>query len=248
MDDLSIKLNDIKVGCTIGTTLINHLMYADDLVLLSPSAMGLSLLLSVCSAYGIEHDIKYNSAKSNVMIFRCNKMKDIRIPNFELNNVLLTRVTKYKYLGHCISDDLSDDDDMARQYRQIYAQGNALLRKFFMCTESVKITLFRSFCTSLYTCELWWNYRSESLRKLWVAYNNVFRFLCGEPRNFSASHMFVSRGLPTCKMLIRKSIYGFMISTKRSCNTILQNIVGSDHIYTSPLLQHWRLLLYAHAF
>ena len=38
-----------------------------------------------------------------------------------LNNVLLTRVTKYKYLGHCISDDLSDDDDMARQYRQIYA-------------------------------------------------------------------------------------------------------------------------------
>ena len=173
--------------------------------------MGLSLLLSVCSAYGIEHDIKYNSAKSNVIILRCNKMKDIRIPNFELNNVLLTRVTKYKYLGHCISDDLSDDDDMARQYRQIYAQGNALLKKCFMCTESVKITLFRTFCTSLYTCELWWNYRSESLRKLCVAYNNVFRFLRGEPRNCSASHMFVSRGLPTCKMLIRKSICGFMI-------------------------------------
>ncbi len=163
--------------------------------------------------------LEYNSAKSNVMIFRCNKMKDIRIPNFELNNVVLTRVTKYKYIGHCISDDLSDDDNMSRQYRHIYAQDNALLRKLFMCTESVKITLFRSFCTSLYTCELWWNYRSESLRKR-----------------------------PTCKMLIRKSIYGFMISTKRSCNTILQNIVGSDRIYTSPLLQHWRLLLYAHAF
>ena len=188
----------------------------------------------MCSAYGIEHDIKYNSAKSNVMIFCCNKMKDIHIPNFLLNNVLLTRVTKYKYLGHCISD-ARDDDDMARQYRQSYAQGNALLRKFFMCTESVKITLFRSFCTSLYTCELWCQYRSESLRKLCVAYNNVFRFVCREPRNCSASHMFVSRGLPTCNMLIRKSIYAFMISTKRSCNTILQNIVGSDHLYTSPL-------------
>ena len=83
-------------------------------------------------------------------------MKYINIPNFLLNNVLLTRVTKYKNLGHCISDVLSDDDDMARQYRQIYAQGNALLRNNCMCTESVKITLFRSFCTSLYTCELWW--------------------------------------------------------------------------------------------
>ena len=42
------KLNDTKVGCMIGTTLINQLIYADNLVLLSPSAMGVSLLLSVC--------------------------------------------------------------------------------------------------------------------------------------------------------------------------------------------------------
>ena len=119
------------------------------------------------------------------MILCSNKMKYIHIPNFVLNNVLLTRVTKYKYIGHCKSDDLSDDDDMARRYRQMYAQGNALLRTFIMCTDSVKITLFRSFCTSLYTCELWWKYRSDSLRKLdplCVAYNNVFRFLCSEPR------------------------------------------------------------------
>ena len=145
------------------------------------------------------------------------------------------------------------DDVLALDYNYpshilIYAQGNALLRKFFMYTESVKITLFRSFCTSLYTCELWCQYRSESLRKLCVAYNNVFRFLCREPRNCSASHMFVSRGLPTCNMLIRKSIYAFMTSTKRSCNSILQNIVGSDHIYTSPLRQHWRRMLYVHAY
>ena len=153
-------------------------------------------------------------------------MKDIHIPNFVLNNVLLTRVTKYKYLG------------------QIYAEGNALLRNIFMCTESVKITLFRSCCTSLYTCELWWQYRSESLRKLCVIYNNVFRFVYREPRNCSASHMFESRGLHTCNMLIMKS----MTSTKRSCNTILQNIVGSDHLYTSPLLQHWRRMLHVHAY
>ena len=40
MGDLSNKVNDIKVGCVIGITLINHLVYDDDLVLLSPSAMG----------------------------------------------------------------------------------------------------------------------------------------------------------------------------------------------------------------
>ena len=44
-------------------------MYADDLVLMDPSSMGLSMLLSVFSGYGIEDDIKYNSAKSNFMRF-----------------------------------------------------------------------------------------------------------------------------------------------------------------------------------
>ena len=73
MDDLSNKLNNVNTGCIIGSSLINHLMYADDLVLMAPSSMGLSMLLSVCSEYGIEHDIKY-STRSNVMIFSCKKI------------------------------------------------------------------------------------------------------------------------------------------------------------------------------
>ena len=87
---------------------------------------------------------------------------------------------------------------------------------------------------------------SESLRKLCVACNNVFRFVRSEPRNCSASHMFTSQGLPTCKMLIRKSVYGFVISAKRSCNTILQNILRSDHvIYTGPHCSSMGGTLYA---
>ena len=75
------------------------------------------------------------------------------------------------------------DDDMTRQYKRIYAQGNTLIREFYMCTEDVNCTLFKSYCTSLYTCQLWYNYKSVSSRK----YNNVVRWLCAEPRNCSAS-------------------------------------------------------------
>ena len=82
MDDLSNKLNNVNAGCIIRSSLINHMMYADDLVLMAPSSVGLSMLLSVCSEYGIEHDIKYNSTKSNVMIFSCKQFQDIHIPNF----------------------------------------------------------------------------------------------------------------------------------------------------------------------
>ena len=131
-DDLSKKLNNVNAGCFMGRELINNLMYADDLVILSPSHVCLSILLSVCSDYGLEHDIKFNSAKSNIMIFCCKKFKDIHVPSFELNDNILPRVNQCKYLGHVITDDLKEDNDITRQYKRIYAHGNALIRKFYM--------------------------------------------------------------------------------------------------------------------
>ena len=67
--------------------------------------MGLSMLLSVCSEYGIEYDIKYSSTKSNV-IFSCKKFKNIHIPNCLLNGETLPRISKYKYLGYITTEDL----------------------------------------------------------------------------------------------------------------------------------------------
>ena len=111
--------------------LVNNLMYAaDDLVLLSPSAAGISILLSICSTYGIEYDVMYNSTKSNVLVFRSKLLKHVHVPEFEINNTAIDRVYMYKYLGHCINDELSDDDDMKIQRNKIYVQGNALIRKY----------------------------------------------------------------------------------------------------------------------
>ena len=81
--------------------------------------------------------------------------------------------------------------------------------------------------------------------KLCVAYNNVFRKITFLSRDCSASLMFATRDLPTCKMLIRKHAYIFMKSAAESHNVILHSIiVRSDSLFTSPLWQHWRNLLY----
>ena len=58
MDGLSDILCRTECGCTMGGRMLNHLMYADDLVLLSPSAKGLLRLVDICAAYGDIHDIK----------------------------------------------------------------------------------------------------------------------------------------------------------------------------------------------
>ena len=53
VDDLSVALNACRVGCCVGKILINHLMYADDLVILAPSVSGLSKLLSIYAKYSV---------------------------------------------------------------------------------------------------------------------------------------------------------------------------------------------------
>ena len=89
MDELSKKLNACKTGCINGLMLLNHLTYADDLVILTPYSGGLQLLLEICSEYGIEFDIKYNAIKSTIMIIRSKYDKRTVFPSFILNGAAL---------------------------------------------------------------------------------------------------------------------------------------------------------------
>ena len=151
MDDLSERLNELKIGCMVGALIINHLLYADDLVLISPSSRGLHTLIGVCEKFGINNDIIFNATKSAVMCFKSKSHLKFNIPEFLLNNAAVPLVNNFKYLGHHLYENSSDSIDIERQRKKIFAQGNSLTRKFFMSTLVVKIKLFETFCTPLYT-------------------------------------------------------------------------------------------------
>ena len=57
VDYLSQTLNRCRTGCLSGNMTINHLMCADDLVLLSPSTTGLRELLCACEEFSMSHDV-----------------------------------------------------------------------------------------------------------------------------------------------------------------------------------------------
>ena len=74
VDELSEDLKKCNVGCNLNGHLFNYIMYADDLVLISPSSAGLSQLLHECEKFGTRHDLKYyNAKKSAVMVYRRRK-------------------------------------------------------------------------------------------------------------------------------------------------------------------------------
>ena len=53
-----------------GHLIINHITYADGLVLMSPSSAGLCQLVHECETFGTSHDVKCNADKGTVMLFR----------------------------------------------------------------------------------------------------------------------------------------------------------------------------------
>ena len=69
IDDLSVKLNLIHAGCIAGNVIVNHLLYADDLVLISPSTYSMSQLLSACELFSQEYYLQYNTVESGYLKF-----------------------------------------------------------------------------------------------------------------------------------------------------------------------------------
>ena len=85
------------------------------------------------------------------MIYRSMTLKGSTIPNFKLNGILVHVFDSYKYLGHYITDDLSANEDINRQRRALFVQGNYILLKFHMCSLGVKLTLVRTDCSPMYS-------------------------------------------------------------------------------------------------
>ena len=115
-----------------------------------------------------------------------------------------------------------------------------------MCTDEVKITLFRTFCCNSYTCQLWWNFTQAAMRKINVAYNNAFRMIMQLPRYCSASNMFAMCNVPSCQAVMRNLVYRFTTRVDRSENKILCAIGNSDMRYQSRIKKHWMSSLYVH--
>ena len=208
MDDLSVNLNKLQIGCFYAETIMNHMMYADDLCGFSPSVAGLRKLTDCCAEYGNMFDITYNANKSFCLVID-NKARDKKnIHPVVINTHTLPYTAKCKYLGHIINNNLTDDDDIARQKRCIYAQANALARKFNLCNSSIKTTLFNSYCGSMYTSSLWCNFKKQSPKEgITVAYNNSFRILHNLSPRCSASHMFATNYVKSFNERIRSAIF-----------------------------------------
>ena len=144
-----------------------------------------------------KHSITFNVGKSVCMFFKSEVNKNCDNTDMFLSGKAIDFVQKTKYLGVILNSQLKTSVDVSRQTRKFYAQANMLLRNFRYCSDDVKCMLFRSYCTNMYCCPLWFNSTSSSIKKLKASYNGVLRRLLLIVKPYSASEMFVTHGIPS---------------------------------------------------
>jgi len=222
IDDLSSGLTKLKIGCNFNGIFVNHLIYADDTVLLAPSPSALQKLINHCVKFAECNDIFYNLKKTKCMCVRPKGLNNLYFPKMFVYDNEVKVVSKEKYLGVFITDDCNDDEDMTRQMRSIYARGNALIRNFKHCSEEVKSLLFKTYCTGFYCSPLWSNYKGKTYTKIKVAYNNIFRMFMGLHGQISISKTMIDANIDPFKVVMRKYIVGL---SKRldCCNNVIVN-------------------------
>ena len=70
VNQLTNQLIACKDGCYFNDICINHVLYADDICLLAPTASAMQTLLDVCYEYGIDNVILFNPIKSVCTVFK----------------------------------------------------------------------------------------------------------------------------------------------------------------------------------
>ena len=157
---------DTRVDCNIGGIMMNFLAYADDIILLAPSCFALQTLLDGLAINIRQIDITCNTSKTVCMVFKpiCRqKVVCDKFPAFLLSGQYLQFVDKFKYLGHIVHHDSTDDNDIMREIRNLYSRINILNRRFQRCSVAVKLMLFKSYSLCLHDAALWSKFNAGTI-------------------------------------------------------------------------------------
>lgn len=207
------------------------------MVLLCPSISAVKKLMGICERFAMAHGLKYNTTKSVLLVFKAGN-KSYKVPPITLNGTMIAQVNSFKYLGHWVTESLKDDMDMERERRALCIRANMLSRRFARCSKQAKITLFKAYCHSLYTCGLWMNYTQGAYRTLRTQYNNAFRALLGLRRHCSASRMLATAGVDSFSAIIRQRIASLLQRVRGSSNSLLKTVANRLDV-DSAIMQHW---------
>jgi hypothetical protein len=177
MDELLSRLEKRGTGCWIGQYFYGGVSYADDLTLLSPTAMGLQSLISVCEDYGHEYGMTYNPLKSLCVLFSRRKLV---VPNITLNGQCLKWENHVKHLGNVLTNNLSEKHDVRLKRGDLAGRTNVIVGNLHQMSSDIILKMFSSQCCHYYVTQIW-QFSKSSLGDFCMMWNCCVRRLLKLP-------------------------------------------------------------------
>ena len=150
LDDLLYELSLASVGCYWRWMFAGVFCFADDIALLAPCASALRKMLSICSSYAASHGLIFNSEDPTHVSE--SMLTSLLIPIF---SIYLQYSDKVLHLGHLLSFDLNDRDNIVRATKYVNRKANYMIYTFRYLDPYAMTFLFKMYCLSLYGCILW---------------------------------------------------------------------------------------------
>ena len=131
MDDLLLLLSKSGFGCYIGAHFVGVLAYADDIVLVAPTATALRKMLAICEDYADDYCICFNASKTKCLVFlpncRRSLAKQFQSCVFYVANKSIEHVKSFSHLGHLFTSEFNDDEDIIKGRTNFVRQTNNTL-------------------------------------------------------------------------------------------------------------------------
>ena len=202
INSILVNISRMNIGCRMGSISSNVLAYADDVVLLAPSAAGLQLLIDNFSDMLNEISLDININKTKCMIFSLN-LKEKPLKQFTVLCKPIQFVDTFKYLGFYIQSNLRDTEDIVNARGKFYRDFNCILRKFSFVDKDILLYFFKQYCLQLYSAELWIGskYSVSDLKQFAIGYHKAIKkimnlsthesnhYACQEARLFTFDHL-----------------------------------------------------------
>ena len=174
------KIKSLDIGCILKGMKINIVAFADDILLMCPSKVGLQILIDEISRIFDKLYLRFNTDKSKYIVFR-HKSNLRSFGSININNAQLEKVSSLKYLGIFLSEDFSIKGDVDRALKSFLKQFNAMFQKFNFLNSEVLSFLFKTYTTSFYGINLWFEHKIQPshIRNLEVAYHKAIKKIVG---------------------------------------------------------------------
>ena len=116
IDELIILCVDANKGAIFDELNVSIIVYADDILLISPLDSDLQFLLDICSKYSSDWRLKFNASKSNIISFGEQFCLE---RSFLLNGLPLTPSDTIEYLGVEINSNFDFDSTSINKFKKV---------------------------------------------------------------------------------------------------------------------------------